>query len=79
MTTVKEIENAIKSLPPGELKQFRAWFADFDAKTWDAQIEKDIESGKLGKIADQAKISYQNGKFRRALKQFCLTRVQGVF
>ena len=62
MTSIKEIENAIQSLHPGEMKQFRAWFADFDAKAWDAQIENDIVSGKLDKIADQARKSYQNDK-----------------
>lgn len=63
MTSVEEIENAIQSLPLNELKLFRAWFAEFDAKAWDAQIENDISPGKLDKIADQAKRSYQNGKF----------------
>lgn len=42
MTTVKKIENAIKSLPSGDLKQFGAWFADFDAMAWEAQIEQDF-------------------------------------
>jgi len=63
MTSINEIENAIQALPPSELKQFRAWFAEFDAKAWDAQIEKDIASGKLDRIAEQAIISYQKGKF----------------
>ena len=62
MTSIKEIENAIQSLPPGDLKQLRAWFADFDAKVWDAQIEHDVSTGKLDKIAEQAKRSYQDGK-----------------
>ena len=63
MTTVKDIENAIKALPLDKLKQFRAWFTDFDAKAWDAQLEEDIAAGKLDKIAEQAKASYQSGDF----------------
>ena len=62
MASIREIENAIQSLPPNELKQFRAWFAEFDAEIWDAQLEKDILSGKLDRISEQAKKSYQNGK-----------------
>ena len=63
MASIREIENAIQSLPPNELKQFRIWFAEFDAKVWDAQLENDITSGKLDKISEKAKKSYQNGKF----------------
>lgn len=63
MTTIKDIENAIKALPISELKQLRAWFAEFDAKTWDTQLEEDIAAGKLDKIAEQAKTSYQSGDF----------------
>ena len=63
MTTIKDIENAIKALPISELKQLRAWFAEFDAKTWDTQLEEDIAAGKLDKIAEQAKRSYQSGDF----------------
>ena len=63
MASVRDIEDAIESLPPDELKLFRAWFAEFDAKVWDAQIESDISSGKIDKIADQAKKSYQDGNF----------------
>ena len=54
MTTVQEIEKAVKHLPEDELHSFRSWFEDFDAKAWDKQIEQDVRSGKLDVLADQA-------------------------
>jgi hypothetical protein len=55
--TIQEIEQAIKELSPEELTRFRAWFEEFDAKAWDGQIERDAKSGKLDKLATQAKES----------------------
>jgi hypothetical protein len=55
MMTVKEITSAIEVLPQNDLAQFRAWYDDFfEATLWDSQIEKDIFSGKLDKLADEA-------------------------
>jgi len=38
-------------LPPEDLAEFRAWFEEFDAQIWDHQFEKDVQSGKLNRIA----------------------------
>ena len=38
MGNVKSIEKAVESLQPSELAEFRRWFAEFDAATWDRQI-----------------------------------------
>ncbi len=54
MNTAKEIEQAVASLPKSEMKEFRLWFSDFDAKNWDAQIEQDIDSGKLSELSAKA-------------------------
>lgn len=37
----KDIEKAIESPPKPELKEFRTWFAKFDAEVWDSKIEED--------------------------------------
>ena len=52
MTTIQEIEKAVSALPSNELKQFRKWFDEFDAKEWDKQFENDVMSGKLDQIAE---------------------------
>ena len=60
--TIHEIERAITELSPDELARFRKWFEEFDAKAWDEQLERDVESGKLGKIAEKAIAEYRKGK-----------------
>jgi hypothetical protein len=62
MTTVKEIEKAVSSLPKRELRHFITWFQLFEAKVWDAQIEKDVKNGKLDKLAEKAIKDFENGK-----------------
>jgi hypothetical protein len=54
MTTVQEIEHAVSHLPLPDLNKFRNWFDTFDSDAWDKQIEGDVHSGKLDKLASQA-------------------------
>jgi hypothetical protein len=54
MTTVREIEKAVADLPGPDLDKFRTWFKTFDDDVWDKQLEEDVQSGKLGSLADQA-------------------------
>ena len=62
MTTVKEIEKAVSSLPIAKLSVFRSWFEKFDAVRWDKQIEGDIKKDKLNALAAKARESYKKGK-----------------
>jgi major membrane immunogen (membrane-anchored lipoprotein) len=62
MLTIKELEQAVSSLPREELARFREWFDEFDAKAWDKQLEADAKTGKLTKIADSAIADYRAGK-----------------
>jgi hypothetical protein len=61
MVQVKDIENAVKKLTAKDLRRFRQWFAAFDAKAWDAQIEADVASGKLDTLAKAALDDFKNG------------------
>ena len=54
MTTVLEIEQAIRNLGPQDLAAFRQWFADFDAELWDRQLEQDAAAGRLDWLAEEA-------------------------
>jgi len=54
MSTVKDIEAAVKSLSAEELAAFRNWFIEFDAAAWDRQIEFDVRSGRLDTLAAEA-------------------------
>ncbi|HEV8718819.1 MAG TPA: hypothetical protein VGX03_39115 [Candidatus Binatia bacterium] len=49
MSTLQEIEEAVRQLSAEELAAFRAWFAEFDAAVWDRQIEEDVVVGRLGR------------------------------
>ncbi len=64
MGNVKSIENAVQSLPPAELAEFRRWFAEFDAVAWDRQIEQDAGSGKLDALAAEALADHRSGLAR---------------
>jgi hypothetical protein len=54
MTTVKEIESALKSLPKDKLVEFRTWYSQFDNDRWDEQFEQDVQAGKLDNLAEEA-------------------------
>ena len=47
-----------------ELANFREWFAEFDAAEWDRQIEEDVGSGKLDRLADAALADHNAGRSR---------------
>jgi len=62
MTTAQEIEQAVAQLPEPELERFRSWFEEFDAGAWDRQFEKDAQSGKLDRLAEEALRDLQEGR-----------------
>lgn len=64
MVMVQEIEKAVSSLPPKELAEFRAWFEEYDAATWDKQFEEDVKSGRLDTIAEKAIDDFKKGNFK---------------
>ncbi len=54
MSTLQEIEQAIDKLPRGEAFQLGAWLDRRLNEKWDEQIESDVASGRLDKMAQQA-------------------------
>ena len=64
MSEVEKLAERIEKLSPEELKKFRAWLAEFDARLWDAQIEADAKAGKLDALAAEALAEYKAGKTR---------------
>ncbi len=60
--TLKELEQTISQLLPGELAEFREWFLRFDGDRWDEQIEKDASSGKLDSLAKTALREFRSGQ-----------------
>lgn len=62
MSKVETIERQVESLSPRELSMFRRWFASFDAKAWDRQLEEDAAAGKLDALAEEALKAHRGGK-----------------
>jgi len=61
MKTIEEIKSAVKHLPQPEFTRFRKWFDEYEAKQWDKQLENDINSGKLNKIARNVLNDFHSG------------------
>ena len=59
---VKEIENAIASLPPSGIAELAKWFEEFHAQIWDQQIERDLKSGHLNSLLEEAKQDFESGR-----------------
>jgi hypothetical protein len=55
MSTVQQIEDAIRQLSDHERAAFRAWFAEFDAAEWNRQFEADVAAGRLNWLVDEAR------------------------
>ncbi len=62
MSTIQEIEEAIRKLPDDNLAELRAWFAEFDAEVWDRQFERDVSEGRLDALADEALSDLRAGR-----------------
>ncbi|HLX62209.1 MAG TPA: hypothetical protein VKX17_13090 [Planctomycetota bacterium] len=64
MSTLQRAETAVQKLDAKELAKFRRWFAEYDGKIWDEQIEADAAAGKLDAMAEEALAEYRAGKAR---------------
>jgi len=62
MSTIFEIEQAVRKLDPNDLARLREWFAEFDAEAWDRQIEDDSAAGRLDQLAEQALSDSHEGR-----------------
>ncbi len=64
MRRVQDIERAVEDLPDSELREFREWFVEFDARMWDAEFEQDASSGVLDNFAEEAINDRDEGRTR---------------
>ncbi|MGH9367248.1 MAG: hypothetical protein ACRD3M_06210 [Thermoanaerobaculia bacterium] len=62
MSKVEALEREVEKLSPAELAAFREWFATYDADAWDRQMERDVEKGKLDRLAAEALAAHQRGE-----------------
>jgi hypothetical protein len=64
MRKVEQIEQQIRELSAGEFSELRDWVLEQDWKSWDAQLETDVVSGKLDKVIAEAEADYKAGRTR---------------
>jgi hypothetical protein len=62
MSTVQEIESAIKKLKPKEIRKVGDWLDELRDELWDKQIEADAKAGRLDKMIAKAKADFRAGK-----------------
>lgn len=52
MSTVVEIESALRELPEREAWQVAGWLQEYLSEKWNRQIDEDIAAGRLDRLAD---------------------------
>ena len=62
MSTVTEVEEALRQMTPEELAAFRSWYAEFDAEEWDRQLEADVAAGRLDWLIAEARNDKKEGR-----------------
>ncbi|MDO8543591.1 MAG: hypothetical protein Q7S40_24380 [Opitutaceae bacterium] len=62
MSTIVEIEDALKKLPVKEARTIATWLQSYLDERWDQEIERDIAAGKLDKLAEQALAHHRAGR-----------------
>jgi hypothetical protein len=62
MSTIQEIEDAVRQLGSPCRAAFRAWFAEFDAEESDRQLDSDVASGKLDWLVAEARADRDAGR-----------------
>jgi hypothetical protein len=62
MSTIAEIESAVRNLSRDELTAFRKWFQEFDTEAWDRQFEEDVRAGRLDALGQEALTDLREGR-----------------
>ena len=62
MSTVAEIESAIKKLAPQEVRKVGHLVDELREDLWDRQIDADAKAGKLDKLMEEARQDYLAGR-----------------
>ncbi len=61
MSTVVEIESALRALPMQDARAVAHWLQEYLDQKWDQQMDADIAAGRLDKLAEQALDRYHAG------------------
>ncbi len=64
MSTVGEIESALRALPIQDARAVAHWLQEYLDQKWDKQMDADITAGRLDKLAEQALDRYRAGQVK---------------
>jgi hypothetical protein len=64
MSTVTEIREAIRKLPPQEARKLASDLRDYLDGLWDKQFEEDMKAGRLDNLIARAREKHAVGKTR---------------
>jgi len=64
MSSVEEIEAAIEGLSADDYQRVARWFLERDQSSWDQQLDRDNESGKLDFLFEEADREAETGLLR---------------
>ena len=64
MSTVAEVENALRAMPIQEARAVAAWLQTYLDERWNKQIDEDIAAGRLDKAAEKALEHYRAGRVK---------------
>jgi hypothetical protein len=64
MSSVTEIESALRALPLKDARAVANWLQDYLDEQWDKQMDQDIAAGRLDKLAEQALEHYRAGRVK---------------
>jgi hypothetical protein len=64
MTTIAEIQEAVRALAAEDFQVFSSWFEQYEEERWDRQIERDQKSGPLRSLMERARADFETGKCR---------------
>lgn len=64
MTSLAEIEKAIRQLPEDDIRQLARWLQNYIDDHWDQQLETDLASGKLDALMAHAEARIQSNQVK---------------
>ena len=65
MIKLEQIQLSIEQLSAAEIARLREWLDELDERLFDERIEHDAKSGKLDKLAAEARRDHKRGLSRK--------------
>ena len=64
MSTVAEVEKILRMMPVEDARAVAEWLQNYLDEKWNRQIDEDIATGRLDKLAEKALDHYRAGRVK---------------